>query len=228
MKKIIITSGATSEKLDSVRVLTNISSGKLGATIARRISKENILGDNYKIIYIHSKYSELPFNEHLISYLEYDRNINPVEANSVKEVYDAIKNNISDADIVIHCMAVSDFTFNLDNPVKLKSNNIDGFIEYIRANIRYTPKIISEIKKWNPNVFLIGFKFEVGLSEKELIKIAVEAKNKYDGDLVVANDLEEMKREKTHIAYICKSEEDYYKVKDKREIAEAILKEIKK
>ena len=34
MKKIIITAGGTSEKIDNVRKITNSSSGRLGMTIA--------------------------------------------------------------------------------------------------------------------------------------------------------------------------------------------------
>ena len=41
MKKIVITAGGTSEKIDNVRKITNSSSGKLGMTIANHLLKEN-------------------------------------------------------------------------------------------------------------------------------------------------------------------------------------------
>ena len=41
MKKIIITSGGTSERIDNVRKITNSSSGKLGMTIANHLLQKN-------------------------------------------------------------------------------------------------------------------------------------------------------------------------------------------
>ena len=64
-------------------------------------------------------------------------------------------------DIIIHAMAVSDFGFKRDGAMKLKSNNPEAFIEHLRQNIIVNPKVISYIKKWNPNCKLVGFKFEV-------------------------------------------------------------------
>ena len=41
MKKILISSGGTREHVDEIRVLTNISSGKLGAKIAEAFCDAN-------------------------------------------------------------------------------------------------------------------------------------------------------------------------------------------
>ena len=41
MKKVIITAGGTSEKIDNVRKITNSSSGKLGMIIAEHLLEEN-------------------------------------------------------------------------------------------------------------------------------------------------------------------------------------------
>ena len=43
MKKIIITSGGTSERIDNVRKITNSSCGKLGMTIANHLLEENVV-----------------------------------------------------------------------------------------------------------------------------------------------------------------------------------------
>ena len=44
MKKIIITAGGTSEKIDNVRKITNSSSGKLGMTIANHLLEGKDIG----------------------------------------------------------------------------------------------------------------------------------------------------------------------------------------
>ena len=54
MKKIIITSGGTSERIDNVRKITNSSSGKLGMTIANHLLEGN---NDIMIYYVCSKNS---------------------------------------------------------------------------------------------------------------------------------------------------------------------------
>jgi phosphopantothenate-cysteine ligase len=98
-------------------------------------------------------------------------------------------------------MAVSDFTFKKDKKLKLKSNDPEGFIEYMKKTITKTPKVLSFIKKWNPNCKLISFKFEVGLEHNELINIAKDSMNKNNSDVVISNDNEEMTKHKNHVAY---------------------------
>ena len=77
-------------------------------------------------------------------------------------------------DVVIHAMAVSDFGFKRDKSIKLKSNSPEAFIEYMKENIVVNPKILSHIKEWNPDCYLVSFKFEVGLTLSELIKVLTE------------------------------------------------------
>jgi phosphopantothenate-cysteine ligase len=110
-------------------------------------------------------------------------------------------------DVVIHCMAVSDFTFRKDADVKIKSEDPEAFIEYMRKTIQKNPKIISQIKVWRPEIILIGFKFEVGIPNKDLIHLAKESIHKNGCDLVIANDKSEMIRMKEHIAYFVFSDE---------------------
>jgi phosphopantothenate-cysteine ligase len=107
---------------------------------------------------------------------------------------------VPEMDIVIHPMAVSDFGF---KPIstKLKSDDPEAFVESLKERIFQTPKILSQIKKWNPNCFLISFKFEDGSETDELINIAYNSLLKNNSDLVIANDKSEMKRENNHIAY---------------------------
>ena len=72
------------------------------------------------------------------------------------------------APAVIHAMAISDFSF---KPIttKLKSNDPGAFINSLRDRITVSPKVISYIKKWNPDVTLVSFKFEVDQTTEQLI-----------------------------------------------------------
>jgi phosphopantothenate---cysteine ligase (CTP) len=186
-KKILVTSGGTQEYIDDVRVMTNISSGKLGATIATRLHYSPA-----EPFFLRAKGSE-----------DCGHSMPSLEIKSAEEAMKAMKKIIikEKIDAVIHCMAVSDFTFKRSKAVKCKSSDPQAFIDYMRNTIQPNPKIISMIKQWRPKTLLVGFKFEVGITNKALIMRAEQSIEKNGCDLVVANDKEEMKREGKHIAY---------------------------
>lgn len=55
--------------------------------------------------------------------------------------------------------------------------------------MKKTPKVIAYVKKWNPQIKLIGFKLLVNVSEEELVKVARESLRKNKADYILANDL---------------------------------------
>ena len=209
-KKIIITSGGTREYIDSVRVMTNISSGKLGATIA-----EKFFYQGWDIIYIGTKNSILPMSQSMDGY-------KLIEVNTAVEAEQAIKENVIDADAIIHAMAVSDFGCRRDKNIKLKSHDINAFLEHLKKIMFINPKILPKIKTWNPDVFLVSFKFEVGKTREELLVIANDSMQNANGDLVVANDKEEMIRSNAHIAHIIDRNGDISSCESKQEIANTL------
>lgn len=100
MRKIIITAGGTSEPIDRVRKITNSSTGKLGVLICNELlSKE----EDSMIYYIHSKNAILPVKNDRIVFC-------PIE--STADLESTITNILTNEkiDIVIHAMAVSDYT----------------------------------------------------------------------------------------------------------------------
>lgn len=201
MKKVLVTAGGTQEYIDDVRVLTNISSGKLGALIANELCVHD-----FRVFYICGKGSVMPNSS------VYHTTIVRTANDAMEAMQKVIINEQIDA--VVHSMAVSDFTFIRDKAIKCKSNNPSGFIEFMRQTITITPKIISFIKKWRPETFLVGFKFEVGISEEEIIALARDSIEKNGCDLVIANDKKEMEKMNSHIARFVFSESMHSKFKD--------------
>ena len=179
-----------------VRVLTNISSGKLGALISKIFIEDIFIGRSpagppWGIHFVYVKGSEKPyFEDEVILH----------EVTDVQSVYDVMEKLVPEMDVVIHLMAVSDFGF---RPIhtKLKSDDPEGFIESMKERIYQTPKILSHIKTWNPNCFLISFKFEDGMVKDELLISARNSMMKNGSDVVIANDKEEMKKLGIHKAY---------------------------
>jgi len=186
-KNILVTSGGTQEYIDDVRILTNVSSGKLGAMIADQLTK-----DGANVYYIHGKGATMP-------------QVSPKGAISVRSAMDAMeamKTVVTEGDIhaVVHAMAVSDFTFKRSKSVKCKSSDPQAFIEYMRQTITVNPKIISMIKDWKEDLILIGFKFEVGASLATLVSLAMKSIKTNRCDMVVVNDKKEMEKKKEHVA----------------------------
>lgn len=207
--KILVTSGGTREKIDDVRVLTNISTGKLGAKIASTLS---VCGHN--VIYLHTKGAVLP-----------GTGCRLVEIDTVSELKEQMEKLVKEVDVVVHSMAVSDFGFTPTNE-KLSSKDPMAFIESLKSRIVIHPKVISHIKEWNPNVILFGFKFTVGKTLDERYEIVKESFEKNKCDFILSNDKKEMVDSGTHKAILFDKDMNGIELNDKSEIAHTILKTI--
>src|SRR3989338_4215151 len=204
-KKVIVTAGATSEPIDPVRVITNRSSGKMGVAIAEQAYLRGaqvvlIKGANS----IDARY---PLDERRIT--------------TVKELHDEILEEIKDCDIVIHAAAVSDFTVN-SLTEKIKSN------DPLHLELLPTFKILENIKKWNKKVFLVGFKAEHDLPEKELVARAYDLLKSANADLIVANDVGKKDRGfdvETNEVFVVdkKKKASHVPLADKRTVADGII-----
>lgn len=237
MKKIIITAGGTSEKIDNVRKITNSSSGKLGMIIANHLLKES---NDLIIYYICSKNSLRP---------EIDKRLSVIEIESVENLKKEVESLLLNEkiDYFIHSMAVSDYTTNYVTTIEKikasikKADNIDetfSNIDIIKGNkissnednlvivLKPTPKIISIIKDLSPLTYLIGFKLLDGVSKEELIEVAKKLRDKNKCDLVVANDLSTI-RNGEHIAYIIDKDNTIEESHGKDDIARKIVRRIK-
>ena len=238
--KIIITAGGTSERIDNVRKITNSSSGKLGCTIANKLIELHDEKIN-KIYYICSKNSIKPNHE----------KIEIVEIFGTQDLEVTVRDLLKNYNIIyfIHSMAVSDYTvdyvttaeslaLNINNNsnknvLDLICNNKDNLTDSkISSNqdnliikLKKAPKIISLIKDISPNTYLVGFKLLDNVSEETLINTALKLKDKNNCNLVVANDLENI-RKGNHKAFIIKTSNDYIIASGKEEIAEKLIGEM--
>ena len=60
--------------------------------------------------------------------------------------------------------------------------------------IKYLPKVISVIKDASPKTFLVGFKLLDGVCDEKLIYVGRELMKKNNCDVVVANDLSNIRK----------------------------------
>lgn len=166
-KKVLISLGGTFEPIDSVRGITNKSSGKMGLALAKQAY---ILGADVTLIVANVSVEISPLFE-----------VIPVETS--KEMADAIFEVVHDFDIFISTAAVSDFEVVKPNNKKIDSESS------LSINLKPTMKIIRQIKKINPDIFLVGFKAEFNITRDEIIYCARKQIDNAGTDIVVANDV---------------------------------------
>ncbi|MBI2651011.1 bifunctional phosphopantothenoylcysteine decarboxylase/phosphopantothenate--cysteine ligase CoaBC [Candidatus Woesearchaeota archaeon] len=210
-KKILVTAGATSEEIDPVRVITNKSSGKMGVYLA-----EEAFLRGAEVTLIRGANSVEP-----------QYHFKDIKISSVKELFQEIRENISDKDIMIHAAAVSDFTISNKSKSKIKSTK--------SLNLELTPttKIFEKIKQLKKDIFLLGFKAEYRATKKELINRAYQILKLANADLVVANDVGKQGRgfdTETNEVFIVNKDKKAVHVglAGKRVIGNRILDEIKR
>lgn len=168
-KKILITTGPTWVPIDKVRVISNIATGSTGIQLAEKLAllgaKVTLLLGAVKICCLNKKVRLIHFK-----YFEELKNLLLKELSSKKY------------NIVIHSAAVSDYQPKISYKQKVKSGIKDW-----KLYLAPTPKIINYVKKIDPCVFLVGFKFELRANKTKLIKQARCLMKSSCADLVVAN-----------------------------------------
>jgi len=167
-KKVLVSAGATYEAIDQVRGITNRSSGKMGVEIA-----EEAFIRGADVTLIKGKMTAKVPNI-----------FNVIEVESVEEMLTAVLEHVKTHDVFISAAAVSDFI----PKTEIKENKISSGAD-ITLKLEKAPKIIGEVKKINPEIFLVGFKAEYDLSRDELIKSARKRAEESNIDLMVANDV---------------------------------------
>ena len=160
---MLITAGASIEKIDPMRYITNVSSGKMGLSLARAAF---LRGANVTLIY--SSVSEkLPYFT------------NNIKALSAEVMYEQVMEKFNGFDIVISCAAVADFTPKYPSLEKIKKAG-DIALELAR-----TKDILYELGSKKDKQFLIGFAAE----SENLFENATKKLEKKNLDMIVANDL---------------------------------------
>ena len=223
--KILVTSGGTSEKIDRVRSITNHSSGKLG-----KIITETLLKAGHEVCLITTLQAVKPVSQ---------PNLTIIEIKNTADLLQVMKDKVMDHQVLIHSMAVSDYTpvymagfdeveasqdltefLDKKNQETKISSKEDVQILFLKKN----PKIISLVKEWNPKIHLIGFKLLVDVSQEHLIQVAQESLEKNQADLIVANDLTQISSDQ-HKAYLVEKN-SFQTASCKQEIADLLLEKI--
>ena len=168
-KRVIITAGGTKENIDPVRYIGNYSSGKMGFALAKKAQEA---GADVTLI------TSVPVTNNNIS----GKIIN---VTSAKEMFETVKKEFENADILIMAAAVADFRPENTAGLKIKKEDTGE----ITIKLVKNPDILSEICKIKKQTqTVIGFCAE----SNDLIENAKKKILKKNCDWLVVNDISRM------------------------------------
>lgn len=164
-KIVLVTAGATREKIDPVRYITNHSTGKMGYAIARAAMLRGA-----KVILVTGKTSLTP-----------PPFVRVIEAESAEDMYNAVMSNAGFADIIVKAAAVADYRPKNPADNKIKKKDGDMCIELERT--KDILKTLGENRR--ENQFICGFSMET----ENMVENSREKLYKKNVDMIAANNL---------------------------------------
>jgi phosphopantothenoylcysteine synthetase/decarboxylase len=183
-KKFLITSGPIRGPIDAVRFISSTSTGKLGSLLALEALRRGA-----QVTFVFGEGSAQPEPRELESSGENRFTARPVV--TYDDVMKVFSQELSTQkhQVVIHAMAVLDYV-----PAKSQANKVPSGKHEWTLKLVPTPKLIQMVKRWNPHIYLVGFKLEAGADRQGLIQAAHRCAEESGADLVVANDLSTIRR----------------------------------
>ncbi len=165
--KVLVTAGATQESLDPVRYITNHSTGKMGYAIAQAASER---GAEVTLVS-----GEVNIKPPIFAEL--------VKVKSAEDMFNAVKENLSESDAVIMAAAVADYTPDTYSNEKIKKSDSDMSISLKRT--RDILKYAGENKR--DKQVICGFSMET----ENLLENSRKKLEKKNCDIIAANSIKE-------------------------------------
>jgi phosphopantothenoylcysteine decarboxylase/phosphopantothenate--cysteine ligase len=169
-RRVLVTAGPTREYIDAFRFISNPSSGKMGIAVAQEALDR---GAEVTLVYGPAN-AKPPYNTKVI------------DVETTEEMLEAVVRELKEKkyDVAVLTAAASDF-----GPASRKMEKTPSSRGEWTIKLKALPKIIAEVKKADPEIFLVGFKAEYGITDEELIDRSYERLKEMGMDLVVANDV---------------------------------------
>ena len=203
-KKIVVNTGATVEKLDPMRVITNLSTGKMGFAVADAIRRAG-----GEAVVIAAQTSAPP---------PADIRIRRVQTGA--EMLRALLSETADADAFIAVAAIADFRPKHAAPKKIKRAS-----NFITLELTPAPDILAEIIKARPALFCAGFAAETGPADK--MTAAARTKMRQKGArMFVANSTADAGRDDCKLTLITEKDAEPLPRQSKTEAARTIIQRI--
>ncbi len=165
-KRVVITAGATQEAIDSVRYISNPSSGKMGYALAQAAVEAGAA------VTLISGPVSLPKPERMRC----------VDVITAEEMLNAVMQEVGECDIFIGAAAVADFRCKNPSLGKVPKKELS-----LELMLEHTPDIIAEVANQANRPYVVGFAAETDhLLEKAKAKLT-----KKKMDMIIANQVNE-------------------------------------
>ena len=207
-KKILVTAGPTREKIDPVRFISNHSTGKMGYAIAKQAM---LRGAEVTLV-------SGPVN------IKKPNFVNIIDVVSAEDMFQAVKANYENQDIIIKTAAVADYTpaNYVDEKIKKKDNDSDLSIELQRT---------TDILNWlghhkREGQIICGFSMET----QNMLENSKKKLEKKNADMIAANSLKDtgsgFGTDTNHLVLIKRDEIIDLPLMTKMEAADRLLSEL--
>lgn len=165
--KVLVTAGPTKEAIDPVRFISNHSTGKMGYALAKICS---LRGADVTLISGPANIKKPDF-------------VKCIDVVSAKDMFDAVKENFEDKDIIIKAAAVADYTPKDYKDQKIKKKDDDMSIKLERTEDIL--KFLGNNKK--KKQFICGFSMET----QNMLENSKKKLSNKNANMIVANSLKE-------------------------------------
>lgn len=163
--KVVVSAGATCEPMDPVRYITNHSTGKMGCAVARACM---LRGADVTLLCARDAGLSVPF-------------VRTVPFVTAKDLFEAVKENIVDADALVMAAAVADY-----RPAVVAEDKVKKADGALSIALERTDDILARVGANKPEkLYLCGFSMET----RDLIENSTAKLHKKNLDLIVANNL---------------------------------------
>jgi len=200
-KRILITAGGTRERIDSVRYIGNMSSGKTASRLA-----DELAAAGHEVTWLGAENAMRPDSvERLVSFYSFA----DLEAR-LKELLVS-----GEHDMVIHAAAVSDFSvaaLETDDGKKLQQDGKLASDSDLLLRLKPNPKLLSQLKNWsaNPDLKVIGFKLTDTADLQQRFAAVKKQFEQSDLDAVVHNDLADISEKAHSFNFYASAQEPVY------------------
>jgi phosphopantothenoylcysteine decarboxylase/phosphopantothenate--cysteine ligase len=176
--KIIITCGPSYEPIDSARRMTNMSTGKLGVTLANALTDAG-----HEVACLKGEGATCP--DHLRASLVRSFTTNENLANQLRALGETFE-----ADAVLHAAALCDFkvlrvvTSEGDTGASKKISTRAGEVTLVLAP---TLKVLPKLRLWFSRAVIVGWKYELAGTRDDAFAAAWRQLRECDSDACVLN-----------------------------------------
>ncbi len=163
-KRVLVTAGATVERIDPVRYLTNDSSGKMGFAIA-----EAAVRMGAQVTLVVGRTSVPP-----------PAGVELIRVESAQQMLDAVMSRLAAHDVIVKTAAVADY-----RPASQEEHKIKKSADELELKLVRNPDILQTIGQHKTHQLVVGFAAET----RDLDAYAMDKLRRKRCDLLAANDV---------------------------------------